>query len=128
MYITIQLFRRTNTAFLIDQAQDRSRIPFELQKLHAMIDYCHTERCLQSYIIEYFGDEAGQDCGKCANCTDDRPQLDVTTDAQKVLSCIVRMGQKFGKQLTASVLAGSRSKKCLNSISKSCPLTVFYVL
>lgn len=99
--------------FLIDQAQDRSRIPFELQKLHAMIDYCHTERCLQSYIIEYFGDEAGQDCGKCANCTDDRPQLDVTTDAQKVLSCIVRMGQKFGKQLTASVLAGSRSKKVL---------------
>lgn len=99
--------------FLIDQAQDRSRIPFELQKLHAMIDYCHTERCLQSYIIEYFGDEAGQDCGRCANCTDNRPQLDVTTDAQKVLSCIVRMGQKFGKQLTASVLAGSRSKKVL---------------
>ena len=99
--------------FLIDQAQDRSRIPFELEKLHAMIDYCHTERCLQSYIIDYFGDEAEQDCGRCANCTDDRPQQNVTTDAQKVLSCIVRMGQKFGKQLTASVLAGSRSKKVL---------------
>lgn len=99
--------------FLIDQAQDRSRIPQELTKLHSMIDYCHTERCLQSYIIEYFGDKAENGCGKCANCTDDRPQQDVTLDAQKVLSCIVRMGQKFGKQLTAAVLAGSRSKKVL---------------
>ncbi|MGN7479238.1 DNA helicase RecQ [Solibacillus silvestris] len=99
--------------FLIDQAQDRSRIPLELSKLHAMIDYCHTERCLQSYIIEYFGDRVEERCGKCANCTDNRPQQDVTTEAQKVLSCIVRMGQKFGKQLTASVLAGSRSKKVL---------------
>lgn len=97
--------------FLIDQAQDRSRIPLELNKLHKMIDYCHTERCLQSYIVEYFGDELTANCNRCANCTDDRPQQDVTTDAQKVLSCIVRMGQKFGKQLTASVLAGSRSKK-----------------
>ena len=97
--------------FLIDQAQDRSRIPLELEKLHKMIDYCHTERCLQSYVIDYFGDANHPKCGKCANCTDERPQQDVTTDAQKVLSCIVRMGQKFGKQLTASVLAGSRSKK-----------------
>ncbi len=100
--------------FLIDQAQDRSRIPLELTKLHTMIDYCHTERCLQSYIVEYFGDLESVNCGKCANCTDNRPQIDVTTDAQKVLSCIVRMGQKFGKQLTASVLAGSRSKKVLD--------------
>ena len=56
--------------FLIDQAHDRSRIPFELQKLHAMIDYCHTERCLQSYIIEYFGDEAGKNLGRRANSTE----------------------------------------------------------
>lgn len=99
--------------FLIDQAQDRSRIPLELAKLHQMIDYCHTERCLQKTIVEYFGEKDASNCGRCANCTDARPQQDVTTDAQKVLSCIVRMGQKFGKQLTASVLAGSRSKKVL---------------
>ena len=41
--------------FLIDQAQDRSRIPFELTKLHKMIDYCHTEQCLQSYIVGILG-------------------------------------------------------------------------
>ena len=99
--------------FLIDQAQDRSRIPFEITKLQKMIDYCHTEQCLQSYIVEYFGEEQVLPCGRCANCHDERPKQDVTQDAQKVLSCVVRMGQKWGKQITASVLAGSKSKKLL---------------
>lgn len=99
--------------FLIDQAQDRSRIPFELTKLQKMVDYCHTEQCLQNYITAYFGEVESELCGRCANCVDERPQQDVTLEAQKVLSCVVRMGQKWGKQMTASVLAGSRSKKLL---------------
>lgn len=97
--------------FLIDQAQDRTRIPLELTKLQQMVDYCHTESCLQQYIISYFGEENAETCGQCSNCADTRPKEDVTEDAQKVLSCIVRMGQKFGKTITAQVLAGSRNKK-----------------
>lgn len=97
--------------FLIDQAQDRTRIPMELTKLQQMVDYCHTESCLQGYIIEYFGEKDAEACGQCSNCADTRPKEDVTEDAQKVLSCIVRMGQKFGKTITAQVLAGSRNKR-----------------
>lgn len=97
--------------FLIDQAQDRSRIPLELTKLQEMIDYCHTEDCLQNYITHYFGEETIELCGKCNRCIDDRPQVDMTVEAQKVLSCVVRMGQKFGKVLISQVLAGSNNKK-----------------
>ncbi|RNC99435.1 DNA helicase RecQ [Lysinibacillus halotolerans] len=100
--------------FLIDQSQDRSRIPLELEKLQSMVDYCHTENCLQSYIVQYFGEKESKDCGQCSHCTDERPKTDVTKDAQKVLSCVVRMGQKFGKTITAQVLAGSRNKKIEN--------------
>ncbi|MBD8025077.1 DNA helicase RecQ [Ureibacillus sp. Re31] len=100
--------------FLIDQSQDRSRIPLELEKLQSMVDYCHTEKCLQSYIVQYFGEKESKDCGQCSHCTDERPKTDVTKDAQKVLSCVVRMGQKFGKTITAQVLAGSRNKKIEN--------------
>ncbi len=42
--------------FLIDQSQDETRIPMELEKLQSMIDYCHTETCLQKFIITYFGE------------------------------------------------------------------------
>ena len=100
--------------FLIDQAQDPSRIPGELVKLQGMVDYCHTESCLQQFIIHYFGDTAAEPCGHCGNCLDDRESLDVTKDVQMVLSCVIRMGQKFGKAMTAQVLTGSRNKKVLD--------------
>lgn len=97
--------------FLIDQAQDPSRIPGELIKLQGMVDYCHTESCLQQFIIHYFGDTHIDTCEQCSNCTDQRESLDVTQDVQMVLSCVIRMGQKFGKLLTAQVLTGSQNKK-----------------
>ncbi|MFC4410877.1 DNA helicase RecQ [Chungangia koreensis] len=100
--------------FLIDQSLERERIPMELEKLQGMVDYCHTENCLQQFIIHYFGDLDASSCGKCGNCTDNRESHDVTKEVQMVLSCIVRMGQKFGKGMVAQVLTGSRNKKVLD--------------
>lgn len=100
--------------FLIDQSPDPSRVPAELEKLQGMIDYCHTEKCLQQYIVTYFGEQDAPVCGRCANCTDTREQMDVTLEAQKVLSCVIRMGQRFGKTMIAQVLTGSRNKKLLD--------------
>jgi ATP-dependent DNA helicase RecQ len=100
--------------FLIDQAQDPNRIPGELAKLQGMVDYCHTENCLQQFIIYYFGDTDASPCGHCSSCSDDRESKDVTQDVQMVLSCVIRMGQKFGKMMTAQVLTGSRNKKVLD--------------
>lgn len=97
--------------FLIDQSSDRDRMTQELEKLQQMVDYCHTENCLQAYILQYFGEVDVNPCGRCGNCTDSRTSVDVTKDAQIVLSCIVRMGQKFGKTLVAQVLTGSKNKK-----------------
>lgn len=99
--------------FLIDQSADERRIAGELEKLQSMVDYCHTESCLQSSILEYFGDSAGEDCGRCGNCTDSRSTVDVTREAQMVLSCIIRMGQRFGKTAVAQVLTGSKNKKII---------------
>lgn len=97
--------------FLIDQTDDRERIPNELQKLQSMVDYCHTENCLQQYIVNYFSDVTEEKCGKCSNCMDDREVFDVTVECQKVLSCVIRMGQKFGKTMVAQVLVGSKNQK-----------------
>lgn len=97
--------------FLIDQSSERNRISQELEKLQLMVDYCHTEKCLQAYILQYFGERETESCGRCGNCTDSRASVDVTKEAQMVLSCIVRMGQKFGKTITAQVLTGSKNKK-----------------
>lgn len=97
--------------FLIEQSLDPSRMPAEIEKMQAMIDYCHTENCLQKHIVQYFGELDSEDCKRCANCTDTRERLEVTEDVQKVLSCVIRMGQRFGKTMIAQVLAGSRNQK-----------------
>lgn len=99
--------------FLIDQSADQTRIAQELEKLQSMVDYCHTENCLQAYILDYFGETEVRECGRCGNCTDSRSSVDVTKEAQMVLSCIVRMGQRFGKTAVAQVLTGSKNKKMM---------------
>ncbi|WP_172448382.1 RecQ family ATP-dependent DNA helicase, partial [Bacillus thuringiensis] len=85
----------------------------ELEKLQNMTDYCHTEQCLQSFILQYFGEEPKEDCGRCGNCTDDRESIDVTRESQMVLSCMIRTNQRFGKQMIAQVLTGSKNKKVI---------------
>ncbi|MDN3017425.1 DNA helicase RecQ [Paenibacillus sp. BSR1-1] len=97
--------------FLIDQSIDRGRIQAELEKLQQMVDYCHTENCLQEFILKYFGETETEPCERCGNCTDSRTRIDVTKEAQMVMSCIIRMGQRFGKTLIAQVLTGSKNKK-----------------
>ncbi|TXR98470.1 DNA helicase RecQ [Bacillus sp. SH7-1] len=99
--------------FLIDQSTGESRFSNELEKLQNMTDYCHTEQCLQSFILQYFGEKPKEDCGRCGNCTDDRESIDVTRESQMVLSCMIRTNQRFGKQMIAQVLTGSKNKKVI---------------
>ena len=100
--------------FLIDQSfGDENHKNQELQKLYQMRDYCHTQGCLQAYILHYFGEQETEDCGRCSNCLDERSEKDVTKDAQMVLSCMIRTGERFGKTMIAQVLTGSSNKKLL---------------
>lgn len=86
----------------------------ELKKLQDMVDYCHTTRCLRKTILEYFGERnVPEECGACGNCLDDRELIDITVDAQKIFSCIARMRERYGINLIAEVLKGSRNKKVL---------------
>lgn len=99
--------------FLIEQTSlnDEKKI-HEYHKLQQMVDLCHTEKCIQTYIVEYFGDPTPtEDCGKCMNCRDTRTKIDVTKDALMVFSCVKRMDERFGKTLTAQVLKGSKNKR-----------------
>jgi ATP-dependent DNA helicase RecQ len=99
--------------FLIEQTGlEYEKKQNEYVKLQQMIDYCHTEKCLQLYILEYFGeDHETRGCGRCLHCRDTREQIEITTDAMKIFSCIKRMNEKFGKTLVAQVLKGSNNKK-----------------
>ena len=104
--------------FFIDMAdnQDTAYRHKELAKLQEMTAFASTQMCLQRYIIQYFGEEMA-DCGICSNCTDDRELIDVTIDAQKVLSNVVRMSQlregSYSRTQVVNVLRGKLPEKML---------------
>ncbi|MGE7273247.1 DNA helicase RecQ [Brevibacillus panacihumi] len=102
---------QTQTFFIEQNVLSDERKEHEYKKLYAMIDYCRTPRCLQQYIVHYFGDTAAEECGRCGNCTDERELADITLEAQKIFSCVKRMRERFGASLVAQVLKGSKNKK-----------------
>lgn len=83
----------------------------EEERLKHMIFYCRTSDCLRGYMLKYFGDEAEENCGKCSNCLTKFETVDVTIQAQKILSCIIRTGQKFGAVVISDVLRGKKNEK-----------------
>lgn len=98
--------------YLIEQSEtDESRRQAEYANLRDMVGYCHTTECLQRHIVHYFGDRDGEVCGKCGNCTDDRDIVEITEEALKIFSCIVRMKQRFGLTITAKVLRGANDAR-----------------
>ncbi|MDO4766438.1 MAG: DNA helicase RecQ [Eubacteriales bacterium] len=106
--------------YLIEKAAENEEISQELlhhryAKLQQMNAYCHTGRCLSAYILEYFGDDYAKDCSRCNNCLKDYVEKDITLEAMKAISCVMRMKQSYGLQLTAAVLKGSNSKKILSN-------------
>ena len=101
--------------FLIEQSTlEQDRKEKEYQKLRTMIDYCYTPHCLRNYILHYFGEEMTETCGKCGSCDDDFDIHEITIEAQMILSCVVRMKERFGISLVADVLKGSQNKKVLS--------------
>ncbi len=83
----------------------------EEERLKHMIFYCTTSDCLRGYMLRYFGDAYKDSCGKCSNCLTDYETADVTVEAQKILSCIIKTGQLYGAGVVADVLRGVLSDK-----------------
>lgn len=101
--------------FFIEQSEgDEAHQRRQYDKLKIMERYANTDQCLQQFILDYFGQTGTAPCGRCSNCLDDRESVDVTIDAQKVLSCVVRLHERFGKGIVAQVLAGAHNQRVLS--------------
>ncbi len=99
--------------FLISKSTESEiRQQLEYKRLQSMVDYCHTPQCLRAFILHYFGEfDVEEYCDNCSNCKLEGELIDITIDAQKVLSCVYRMHERFGVKMIAEVLKGSKSAK-----------------
>ena len=111
----ILLFSRADIVtnkLLIEQGSSERTHSIEIKKLNDMVDYCNTDKCLRKYILEYFGEMPSfSECNNCSNCDSEIEVTDITTDSQKIFSCIKRMHERFGLALVSDVLKGANSAK-----------------
>lgn len=89
----------------------------DLARLDAMVGYCKTKICLRGFILEYFGQKHPELCGNCGNCKGNFTDVDITTEAQMILSCVKRiqdkLGYSVGINMLGNILRGSKNKRIL---------------
>ena len=106
--------------YFIDQIEDASERASAKARLAKMVEYGSGKSCRRRFLLDYFGEQLPQDnCGACDHClASEAPSpvgsaYDGTVTAQKVLSAIIRTGERFGVSYVVDVLRGSRAKRIL---------------
>ncbi len=101
-------------AILSEMEPDVHRI--QMEKLNDMFNYCTGIACRHKTILRYFGQILEQDnCSACDVCLGEMDRLDNSLEtAQKIVSCVVRLDERFGADYNALVLSGSKEKRILD--------------
>jgi ATP-dependent DNA helicase RecQ len=98
-----------------DISEEAQRIAWD--KLDGIYRFCTGAVCRHKAILDYFGQPTEQE--NCRNCDICLNEFDGVDDAlivsQKILSSVVRQGQRFGSAYTAAVLVGSNDKRILEN-------------
>lgn len=83
--------------------------------LNAMSDFCHSAACRHRTLVGYFGQELDHDnCGACDACLNEIETVDDSlVIGQKVLSCVLRLEERYGSDYTAKVLIGSNDQRII---------------
>ncbi|EGT3615984.1 DNA helicase RecQ [Clostridium perfringens] len=98
--------------YLISSTTEISRRTIELKKLEQIIEFCNFNKCLRKYILDYFGEENSiKYCNNCTNCLKNNDFVDMTLEAQKILSCIYRTKEAFGESVLIDILRGVHGPK-----------------
>ncbi len=86
-------------------------------KLNRIYHFCTAGLCRHQAILDYFGQSLDKDnCGACDICLGGLDSIgDALETAQKILSCVLRLDERFGAAYTASVLTGSQDARILEN-------------
>ena len=88
--------------------EEQKRI--ERQKLDAMLAYCEAASCRRTLLLQYFG-ETSDACNNCDTCASPPQMWDGTIASQKLLSAVLRTGQRFGSGHLIDLLRGKLNPK-----------------
>lgn len=95
----------------LDEKPEGPLQDIERHKLNAMNAFAEAQTCRRLVLLNYFGEGKQQPCANCDICLDPPKQYDGLVDAQKALSCVYRVGQRFGIGYIAEILRGANNTR-----------------
>ena len=108
--------------YFIEQKTDAREREVAYNKLHQFIHYAESHVCRRKVMLEYFGESYDvENCQHCDNCLKQREKFDGTIIAQKLLSCVVRLKERFGMQYVIDVLKGAKSERIFQNRHQNLP-------
>jgi len=93
----------------IENNPEQSRIM--LKKLDDMVRYSELQTCRRQFLLGYFDEDAPDNCGSCDVCLTEVERFDGTLIAQKALSAVARLKERFGAGYVVEFLRGSKSER-----------------
>jgi len=110
---------KSKIEYFIGEKDDPKEKEIAYEKLQQMILFCESKVCRRKVILEYFGESyEAKNCGFCDICLDpknEKEKFDGTVIAQKMLSCVYRLNQRFGMKYVIDVLRGSKSERIFHN-------------
>lgn len=90
----------------------REQMTIKTNRMHRL---CTSLNCRRKELLNYFGEIFSRsECGTCDNCMEETDKVDGTIIAQKIISCVFRLNQRFGVRTLMDVLRGSKSQAILS--------------
>jgi len=97
--------------FINEMTDDRERF-IAIEKLNQTVGYASHNVCRRRQLLGFFGEGYRRDnCGACDICSGTVEQIDITTDAQIIMSAISRTGQRFGIGHITDIVTGANTKR-----------------
>jgi ATP-dependent DNA helicase RecQ len=101
---------------IVEDLQGDARVSAEAS-LERMYAYCTSVTCRHASLVAHFGQAWNH--GPCESCDVCLGKLEVVDDAlvigQKILSCVLRVQERFGADYVSQVLTGSRDRRILDN-------------
>ncbi|GHE88646.1 ATP-dependent DNA helicase RecQ [Thalassotalea profundi] len=99
----------------INDNDDEQRVDVEMQRFQTMQGFIDAQTCRRQVVLNYFAEYTEKSCGNCDICLDPPTLFDGTLAAQKVLSCVYRIGQQGNIDYLIQVIRGEVNKQVIAS-------------
>ncbi len=98
--------------YFIDQITDDQERSIAMEKLNQTVGFAIHNVCRRRQLLSFFGEDYPSDnCGACDICSGSVEQIDITMDAQIIMSAMSRTQQRFGTGHIVDIVTGADTKR-----------------